>query len=169
MGENSALLLFSGGQDSATCLMWAVKKFDAVYTLGFSYGQRHAVELQCRQEFLSRFRVTYPEVEKRLKTDTVVDLGFLGELGKTALTHNVPIESPAFDLPNTFVPGRNIFFITSAASVAYHRNISDLIGSYIFLLIFEVLFLQDLMLLIVILMLKEKFLFGLMTLSKQIQ
>ena len=128
MAKGSALLLFSGGQDSATCLMWAAKNFDSVETLGFSYGQRHEVELECRQEFLSHFRAAYPKISSGIKEDTVINLDFIAEIGRTALTEDIEIKETESGLPNTFVPGRNIFFLATAASVAYKKNISHIIG-----------------------------------------
>ena len=109
MANRTALLLFSGGQDSATCLIWAVNNFDAVETIGFSYGQRHSVELDCRKDFLSNFKVAYPKVSHKIKDDLVINLDFISEIGKSALTENVEIALNDSGLPNTFVPGRNIF------------------------------------------------------------
>ena len=128
MVNRTAMLLFSGGQDSATCLIWAVNNFDAVETIGFSYGQRHAVELDCRKDFLSNFKAAYPKVSHKIKDDLVINLDFISEIGKSALTENIDIALNDSGLPNTFVPGRNIFFIATAASVAYKKDIFDLIG-----------------------------------------
>ena len=128
MANRTALLLFSGGQDSATCLIWAVNNFDAVETIGFSYGQRHSVELDCRKDFLSNFKAAYPKVGHKIKDDLVINLDFISEIGKSALTENIEIGPNDSGLPNTFVPGRNIFFLATAASVAYKKNISDLVG-----------------------------------------
>ena len=128
MANKSALLLFSGGQDSATCLMWSLRNFDKVATIGFSYGQRHIVELECRLEFLSRFKSLFPRFRQRLLGDFVLDLDFFSELSINALTHNEEIQEESTGLPNTFVPGRNIFFMTAAAAFAYKRRINNLVG-----------------------------------------
>jgi 7-cyano-7-deazaguanine synthase len=126
--RNKALVLFSGGQDSATCLAWALDRFAAVETVGFSYGQRHAVELDCRAKFVSTLRGRFPTWAERLGADHVVDLSVLKALGKTALTDDVEMAMDKNGLPTTFVPGRNIFFFTAAAALAYRRGIKHLVG-----------------------------------------
>ena len=128
MGSKQALVLFSGGQDSATCLIWALKNFDQVATIGYSYGQRHFVELECRLEFLSRFKDSFPDLGEHLLEDMVLNLGFISELGRTALTHDESIVSRSSGFPNTFVPGRNVFFLSSAAAIAYQKEINHLVG-----------------------------------------
>jgi len=125
MTETRALVLFSGGQDSTTCLAWALDRYDHVETIGFSYGQRHAVELQQRPIILNRIASHHGH----LATDHIVDLtATLGGLGETALTHEIAITMQANNLPNTFVPGRNLFFLTAAAAIAYRRGINLLVG-----------------------------------------
>jgi 7-cyano-7-deazaguanine synthase len=128
IGRKKALVLFSGGQDSATCLAWALDTFDVVETIGFSYGQRHAVELECRTRFISALRARFPEWGAKLGEDHVVDLSMIKALGKTALTDDVEITMASNGLPTTFVPGRNIFFFTAAAALAYRRGIKHLVG-----------------------------------------
>jgi 7-cyano-7-deazaguanine synthase len=123
-----ALVLFSGGQDSATCLAWALARFSAVETIGFSYGQRHAVELEVRQRFVDGLRTAFPAWAARLGGDHLLDLGVIGQMGETALTADVAIEMGRNGLPTTFVPGRNILFFTTAAAVAYRRGLRHLVG-----------------------------------------
>jgi 7-cyano-7-deazaguanine synthase len=123
-----ALVLFSGGQDSATCLAWALDAFDAVETIGFSYGQRHAVELECRARFVEGLRTRFPKWAAKLGADHAVDLSVIKALGKTAMTDDVEIAVASNGLPTTFVPGRNIFFFTAAAALAYRRGIKHLVG-----------------------------------------
>ncbi len=125
---DAALVLFSGGQDSATCLAWALDRYAHVETIGFDYGQRHAVELACRAPFIAALRERYPQCSRRLGEDCVVDLGLLKTLGDTALTHDRQIALGANGLPTTFVPGRNILFLTVAAAVACRRGLRVLVG-----------------------------------------
>ncbi|MBI3420265.1 MAG: 7-cyano-7-deazaguanine synthase QueC [Proteobacteria bacterium] len=124
----SALVLFSGGQDSTACLAWALSRFDAVQTIGFDYGQRHKVELECRPRILARFRADFPEWGKKLGQDHVLDLGVLNEVSETALTRETEITLQKNGLPNTFVPGRNLLFFTLAAALAYRQGLSHLVG-----------------------------------------
>jgi 7-cyano-7-deazaguanine synthase len=123
-----ALVLFSGGQDSATCLAWALARFEAVETIGFAYGQRHAVELEVREAFMARLRGAFPDWGARLGADHMLDLSVIGQMGETALTADVAIEMGRNGLPTTFVPGRNILFFTAAAAVAYRRGLRHLVG-----------------------------------------
>lgn len=123
-----ALVLFSGGQDSATCLAWALQQFSVVETIGFSYGQRHAVELTCRKAFLSALKAAFPAWSAKLGEDHLLDLSVLKQMGETALTSEVAISMGANGLPTTFVPGRNILFFTTAAGIAYRRGIRHLVG-----------------------------------------
>lgn len=125
---SSALVLFSGGQDSTTCLAWALDRFDRVETIGFDYGQRHRIELDCRAPILASIREAYPAWSGKLGEDRVVDLGLIGQISDTALTRDVAIRMDANGLPNTFVPGRNILFFTVAATVAYRRGIKHIVG-----------------------------------------
>lgn len=123
---SKALVLFSGGQDSTVCLSWALARFDRVETIGFDYGQRHRVELEARPRILEALRAL-PHGES-LGADHVLSLDVLKELGGSALTENMAIEMGANGLPTTFVPGRNILFLTVAAALGYRRGISDLVG-----------------------------------------
>ncbi len=126
--KNSALVLFSGGQDSTTCLAWALNHYDHVETLGFDYGQRHAIELTMRPQLLDSLRAMRPDWKSKLGEDHVLDLSLLAAISDTALTSDVAITMQENGLPNTFVPGRNLLFLTSAAALAYRRGISDLVG-----------------------------------------
>jgi 7-cyano-7-deazaguanine synthase len=123
-----ALVLFSGGQDSTTCLAWALARFAAVETVGFDYRQRHRIELDCRPRIADRLRREFPEWGGRLGADHVIDLGVLGRLSDTALTRDTAIDFEQSGLPNTFVPGRNLLFFTFAAAVGYRRGVRHLVG-----------------------------------------
>ncbi len=125
---DSALVLFSGGQDSATCLAWALSRYQRVETLGFDYGQRHAVELTLRPALLASMRALKPDWAARLGEDHLLDLSLLGEISDTALTRDTEIAMQHNGLPNTFVPGRNLLFITVAAALAYRRGLTVLVG-----------------------------------------
>jgi 7-cyano-7-deazaguanine synthase len=124
----TALVLFSGGQDSTTCLAWALDRHDRVETLGFDYGQRHRVELDCRVTVREEIARRFPHWGQRLGEDHLLDLSLLGQISDTALTAERAIEMQANGLPNTFVPGRNLLFLTFAATLAYRRGASVLVG-----------------------------------------
>ena len=126
--HHSALVLFSGGQDSATCLAWALDRYQRVETIGFNYGQRHAVELACRATFLEALRARYPAWSAKLGEDHLLDMSLLGQVSDTALTQDKAIEFAKTGLPNTFVPGRNLLFLTFAAALAYRRGLTVLVG-----------------------------------------
>lgn len=128
MSDDGALVLFSGGQDSTTCLAWALERFDRVETLGFDYGQRHRVELDVRETVRQAIVEIQPAWRGRLGADHLIDLSVLGEVSETALTRDVAIEVEASGLPNTFVPGRNIIFLTFAAALAYRRDLKHVVG-----------------------------------------
>jgi 7-cyano-7-deazaguanine synthase len=117
--NTTALVLFSGGQDSATCLAWALERYDRVETIGFDYGQKHRVELDCRTTALAALRAAFPAWSEKLGGDHLIALPVIGEISETALTRDVAIAMQANGLPNTFVPGRNLLFLTVAAMVAY--------------------------------------------------
>lgn len=125
---SAALVLFSAGQDSATCLAWALSRFDRVETIGFAYGQRHAVELGQRPILRSAISALRPEWAERLGDDVVVDLAGYGALAESALTTDRAIEMTASGLPSTFVPGRNLVFLAVAAAYAYRRDAATLVG-----------------------------------------
>ena len=124
----SALVLFSGGQDSATCLADALARYARVETVGFDYGQRHRVELECRTAFRETIRDRFPAWGERLGPDHMLDAGVLRSLGQSAMTDDVAIEMTKAGLPSTFVPGRNLLFFTLAGALAYRRGLSVLIG-----------------------------------------
>jgi len=126
--SNGALVLFSGGQDSTTCLAWALARYARVETIGFDYGQRHAIELSVRPALLQKLRALSPAWDARLGDDHMIDLSLLGKISDTALTADVEIAMQANGLPNTFVPGRNLLFMTVAATVAYRRGLDVLVG-----------------------------------------
>lgn len=126
--QTKALLMFSGGQDSATCLAWALARFDYVETVGFDYGQRHTIEMQCRETVLEHMKAEFPAWTKRLGPDHIIDLSALGRISETALTRDVEIEAAENGLPNTFVPGRNLIFLNFAAALGYRRGLQTLIG-----------------------------------------
>ena len=126
--HTSALVLFSGGQDSATCLAWALERYQRVETIGFDYRQRHSVELRCRESFLAALKRQYPHWAARLGQDHLIDLGILGQISDTALTQDKRIEFESSGLPSTFVPGRNLMFFTLAAAIGYRRGLSVLVG-----------------------------------------
>jgi 7-cyano-7-deazaguanine synthase len=123
-----ALVLFSGGQDSTACLAWALARYARVETLGFDYGQRHRVELDCRQVVRAEIVRQFPTWAARLGDDHLLDLALLGQISDTALTSNRAIEMQASGLPNTFVPGRNLLFLGFAAALAYRRGATVLVG-----------------------------------------
>ncbi len=125
---NMALVLFSGGQDSTTCLAWALQRFGAVETVGFDYGQRHAAELAARPRILGAFGERFPQWRGKLGTDHILPLDVLKAIGGSALTDRVRIEMGANGLPTTFVPGRNILFLTAAAALAYRRGGRNIVG-----------------------------------------
>jgi 7-cyano-7-deazaguanine synthase len=127
-GSEHALVLFSGGQDSATCLAWALDRFPAVETVGFDYRQRHRVELDCRIAVIDRLRREFPQWSARLVGDHLVDLGALGQLSDTALTRDSAIVLADNGLPSTFVPGRNLIFFVFAAVIGYRRGARHLVG-----------------------------------------
>jgi len=123
-----ALVLFSGGQDSTVCLAWALSNYDHVETIGFDYGQRHAVELEVRGTIRDRFKTDFPQWQNRLGEDHLLNMETLGAITQTAMTQDVEIKLEKSGLPNTFVPGRNLLFFTYAAALSYRRDIFTLIG-----------------------------------------
>ncbi len=123
-----ALVLFSGGQDSTVCLAWAFDRYDRVETVGFDYGQRHSIELECRQRVREEMARRFPDWAARLGRDHVIDLTSFGAIGDTALTSGAEIEMLDSGLPSTFVPGRNLVFFTYAAALGYRRGLTALVG-----------------------------------------
>ena len=128
LASDSALVLFSGGQDSTTCLAWALEHYSRVETIGFDYGQRHAIELTVRSPLLAAMRGQSAEWDARLGEDHMIDLSLIAAISDTALTSDVEIAMQENGLPNTFVPGRNLLFMTVAATVAYRRGLTVLVG-----------------------------------------
>ena len=128
MTETAALVLFSGGQDSTICLADALSRFDRVETVGFNYGQRHDVEMTCRLNVLAAIGAQFPQWAGKLGQDHICDLSVLGEISETSLTRDVEIETAETGLPTTFVPGRNLMFLTLAGALAWRRGISTLVG-----------------------------------------
>jgi len=126
--SDSALVLFSGGQDSTACLAWALRRYDRVETVGFDYGQRHRVELDCRRDVLAAIRAEFPQWAAKLGEDHHVDLASLGAISQTSLTRETTFEYERDGLPNSFVPGRNLLFFTFAAAIAYRRGLKRLVG-----------------------------------------
>jgi 7-cyano-7-deazaguanine synthase len=125
---DGALVLFSGGQDSATCLAWALSNFDRVETVGFDYGQRHRIELEVRREFRTAIVEGFPQWAQRLGDDHMLDANIVGQLGASAMTDDIAIEMTENGLPNTFVPGRNLLFFTLAGALAYRRGLRVIVG-----------------------------------------
>lgn len=123
--SEGALVLFSGGQDSTTCLAWALARYARVETVGFDYGQRHRVELDRRPSLRAALDRRWPD---RLGPDHTISLAALGEISATAMTREIAIESDAKGLPNTFVPGRNLLFLTFAAALATRRGLGRIVG-----------------------------------------
>jgi 7-cyano-7-deazaguanine synthase len=124
----TALVLFSGGQDSTTCVAWALTRFDRVETVGFDYGQRHAAELSARPLILAGLRAISPKWSAALGDDHTLPIDTLKAIGGSALTDDMAFAMGKDGLPTSFVPGRNIFFLTAAAALGYRRGVSDLVG-----------------------------------------
>ena len=128
MEGEGALVLFSGGQDSSTCLAWALERFERVETVGFDYGQRHVIELACRSDIRAALAKLNETWCNRLGDDHTIGLAALGEISSTALTRDVAIEIGEEGLPNTFVQGRNLIFLTFAAALAFRRGLRHIVG-----------------------------------------
>ena len=128
ISNDSALVLFSGGQDSTTCLAWALSRYQRVETIGFDYGQRHAIELTMRPSLLAKIRGFSTDWDARLGEDHMIDLGLISQLSHTAMTADIEITMQENGLPNTFVPGRNLMFMIVAATLAYRRGMNVLVG-----------------------------------------
>ncbi|WP_300529212.1 7-cyano-7-deazaguanine synthase QueC [Maricaulis sp.] len=124
----TALVLFSGGQDSATCLAWALDRYARVETVGFEYGQRHGVEMQARLDVRGSMAAQFPHWGERLGEDYVIDLAGYGAIAESALTADRAIEMQENGLPSTFVPGRNLVFLTVASALAYRRGHDVMVG-----------------------------------------
>ena len=125
--HTSALVLFSGGQDSTTCLAQALCRYERVETIAFDYGQRHRVELESRLNVLRELKNQFPQWAARLGEDHLLDLAVLGQVSESSLTRDVAFKMESSGLPNTFVPGRNLLFLTLAAALAYRRDLQVLV------------------------------------------
>ncbi|MFZ3083125.1 7-cyano-7-deazaguanine synthase QueC [Rhodoferax ferrireducens] len=125
--HTTALVLFSGGQDSTTCLALALSKYQRVETIAFDYRQRHLVELDARLIVLNEIRARFPQWATKLGEDHLLDLAVLGEVSDTSLTRDTAFKMEQSGLPNTFVPGRNLLFLTLAAAVAYRRDLQVMV------------------------------------------
>ncbi|WP_295549714.1 7-cyano-7-deazaguanine synthase QueC [uncultured Pseudacidovorax sp.] len=125
--HTTALVLFSGGQDSTTCLAHALNRYERVETLGFDYGQRHRIELEARTHVLTRLRRRFPGWSRRLGEDHLLKLDVLGQIGGSSLTEDIAFAMQANGLPNTFVPGRNLMFLTLAGALAYRRGLQVIV------------------------------------------
>ncbi len=125
--HTSALVLFSGGQDSTTCLALALSKYERVETIAFDYRQRHSVELKARLHVLEQIKQQFPQWAHKLGEDHLLDLGVLGQVSETSLTRDVAFKMESSGLPNTFVPGRNLLFLTLAAALAYRRDLQVMV------------------------------------------
>jgi 7-cyano-7-deazaguanine synthase len=128
MSDTAALVLFSGGQDSTVCLAWALARYAHVETVGFAYGQRHAVELAQRPVIRAEMTRAFPHWGTKLGDDRLLELAALGAISETALTRDAEFQMTGAGLPNTFVPGRNLLFFTYAAALAYRRGVRTLVG-----------------------------------------
>jgi 7-cyano-7-deazaguanine synthase len=126
LDNSKALVLLSGGQDSTTCLAWAIEKFQYIETIGYTYGQRHRVEIDCRQDILAFFKAS-PRWGGKIGQDHLVDIPALTAIGATAMTSEAQIFIDQSGLPTTFVPGRNLVFLTFAAAVAYRRSCKNIV------------------------------------------
>ncbi len=126
--EVGALVLFSGGQDSTVCLAYALASYSRVETVGFNYGQRHGVELECRKRVRAEIASRFPDWGKRLGPDHMIDVSSFGAISDTALTRDAEITMLSSGLPSTFVPGRNILFLVYAAALGYRRGLHVLVG-----------------------------------------
>jgi 7-cyano-7-deazaguanine synthase len=125
--HTTALVLFSGGQDSTTCLAHALQCYERVETIAFDYRQRHHVELESRLNVLREMRALFPQWAPKLGDDHLLDLAVLGSVSETSLTRDTAFKMEQSGLPNTFVPGRNLLFLTLAAAVAYRRDLQVIV------------------------------------------
>ena len=125
--HKTALVLFSGGQDSTTCLALALSKYERVETVAFDYRQRHSVELEARLKVLAEIKAQFPDWASRLGEDHLLDLAVLGQVSETSLTRDMAFQMEEGGLPNTFVPGRNLLFLTLAAALAYRRGLEVIV------------------------------------------
>ena len=125
--HKTALVLFSGGQDSTTCLAYALSRYERVETVAFDYGQRHVIELEARLDVLREIKIQFSQWAGKMGTDHLLDLAVLGQVSETSLTRDMAFSMESTGLPNTFVPGRNLLFLTLAAALAYRRGLQVLV------------------------------------------
>ena len=128
MKKDSAIVLFSGGQDSTVCLLWACQNFNKVETLGFNYGQRHLIEMDCRLKIMDKIKKDFLKKKNILVKDHIIDLSSLGNISETSLTRESKIIIEKNGLPSTFVPARNLIFLAMASALGWRRNIFNLVG-----------------------------------------
>jgi 7-cyano-7-deazaguanine synthase len=128
VSPDTALVLFSGGQDSTVCLAWALTRFARVETVGFHYNQRHAVELDMRPKLRAGIAALKTDWRARLGDDHLIRIDALAEIGDTALTSDMAIEIAENGLPTTFVPARNLVFLSFAGALAYRRGAAHLVA-----------------------------------------
>ena len=128
MVQSAALVLFSGGQDSTVCLAWALERYARVETVGFAYGQRHAIELAQRGIVRRELEARFPSWRQRIGDDHLLEMATLGQISDTALTRQAAFAVTQAGLPNTFVPGRNLLFCALAAALGYRRGVHTLVG-----------------------------------------
>jgi 7-cyano-7-deazaguanine synthase len=128
LSPDTALVLFSGGQDSTVCLAWALERFARVETVGFDYGQRHKIELDVRPRIRERLAALKPDWKARLGEDHTIKLDALAAISDSALTHERTIELADNGLPTSFVPGRNLIFFSFAGALAYRRGARHLVA-----------------------------------------
>ncbi len=128
LDKNKSIVLFSGGQDSSACLIWALTKFKEVQTIGFDYGQRHNIELKCRKKILKNIKLIEDDFYGGLSNDFIINLKEIKNLTKSSLLNSDNIEIMENGLPNSFVPGRNLIFLNYAAIISYQNNIQNIIG-----------------------------------------
>ncbi len=126
--NEKALVLFSGGQDSTTCLAYALDRYAHVETIGFDYNQRHRIELDQRAAIRDALCREFPAWREKLGEDHLIRIEALAEISATAMTHDIAFETNERGLPNTFVPGRNLMFLTLAGALAYRRGLAHIIG-----------------------------------------
>ncbi len=125
--HKNALVLFSGGQDSTTCLALALSQYERVETVAFDYRQRHSIELQARLKVLEQIKQQFPQWAHKIGEDHLLDLAVLGQVSETSLTRDTAFKMESSGLPNTFVPGRNLLFLTLAAALAYRRDLEVIV------------------------------------------
>ena len=128
LDKNKSIVLFSGGQDSSACLLWALSKFEEVQTIGFDYGQRHNIEMECRINLLKRIQLHSSNFLGKLSNDIVINLEEIKNISESSLLNSENIGMLENGLPNTFVPGRNLIFLNYASIIAYKNKTKNIVG-----------------------------------------